>query len=117
MTTLYGIANCDTVRKTRKWLEQQAVDYRFYDYKKQGCPRELARKLLKQVGADVLINKRGTTWRKLPDSSKSNLTSDNTEALLSEHPSLIKRPIIEHSGEWLVGYDEDAMKELLLGLE
>ena len=114
MTTLYGIKNCDTMKKTQKWLQANGVEFEFVDYKKSPPDAELIQKFLGQHGLDVLINKRGTTWRKLDDATKENLDTDSAIALMCEQPSIIKRPIIEaNDGTLLVGYNEDAFQPLL----
>ncbi len=112
MITLYGIAHCDSIRKTRKWLQDKGVEYSFHDYKKQGCPAELAASFLQQFDLDKLINKRGTTWRKLPESLREELTADSAAQLMQEQPS-IKRPILDVDGQWLLGYDSARMEELI----
>ncbi len=106
MTTLYGINNCDTVKKVRRWLEDNGVDYNFHDYKKLGCDETLAKQFIKQFELDILINKRGTTWRRLPESTKSSLTAESAVTLMGENPSLIKRPILHSENHWLLGFDE-----------
>jgi len=113
MITLYGINNCDTIRKTRKWLQRHGVDYQFHDYRKAGCPRELAALFLNHFSHEQLINKRGTTWRKLPDSVKQSLDRESAVTLMSEQPSLIKRPLLNHAGKWIVGFDTKQMEHLL----
>jgi len=113
MTTLYGIANCDTVRKTRKWLEQEGHEHEFHDYKKSGCSQELAKEMLAALGIDQIINKRGTTWRKLPDSEKEPLNTERAVALMQEYPSIIKRPVFRIEDQWLVGYDTERLSTLL----
>ena len=106
MTTLYGINNCDTVKKVRTWLDQQGLEYNFHDYKKNGCDPTLARKFLEQFELETVINRRGTTWRKLPESVKTSLDSDSAIKLMTENPSLIKRPIFHHEKQWLIGFNE-----------
>ncbi len=106
MTSLYGINNCDTIKKVRRWLDQQGIEYDFHDYKKDGCEPALANKILKQFGLETVINRRGTTWRKLPESVKASLNSDSAIKLMAENPSLIKRPILHHKQQWLIGFDE-----------
>ncbi len=113
MIILYGIANCDTIRKTRNWLAEHNVDYQFHDYKKAGCSGELAKTLLARFSADELINKRGTTWRKLPESDKQALDGNKASALMQQHPSLIKRPLLCINNNWLLGYDTDRMQRLI----
>ena len=81
MITLFGINNCDTIKKTRKWLEQHGVEYQFHDYKKLGCPAELANTFLEHFSHEQLINRRGTTWRKLPDPVKQSLDRESAVGL------------------------------------
>lgn len=110
--TLYGIANCDTMKKTRKLLDAQGIHYLFHDYKKAGLDEELAQTLLSAIALEQLINKRGTTWRKLPASTQESLNGETARALVMNHPSLLRRPIIRHPQGWLVGYDESKIKAL-----
>lgn len=106
-TVLYGIPNCDTVKKARKWLDAQGVDYRFHDYKKAGAdPAKLAT-WLDAAGVDTVLNRRGTTFRKLSDSDKADIDAAKAARLLEDNPSMIKRPIVEHEGGLLVGFKED----------
>lgn len=113
MITLYGIGNCDTIRKTRKWLTDQGVEFDFHDYKKEGCSEKLAKQFLKQFSVEEVINKRGTTWRGLPQESKDNLTAGNAPQLMQQYPALIKRPLLCINNEWLLGYDTDHMQRLI----
>jgi arsenate reductase len=106
-TTLFGIANCDSIKKTRKWLEIHNIDYQFHDYRKDGLDNLLAAAMLEAVPAEVLINKRGTTWRKLPTGVQESLSASNAAALLQAHPAIIKRPLLRKNQHWIVGYDED----------
>ncbi len=105
MITLYGIGNCDKVRKTRNWLAQQQLDFEFHDYKKQGCDAALARKLLNAFSIEELINTRGTTWRKLDQSQREPLDESRALQLMQEYPSLIKRPILHIQQSWLLGFE------------
>lgn len=113
MTTLYGISNCDTIKKTRALLTELKIDYEFHDYKKLGCDEVLVRKFLKHFDIKSLVNTRGTTWRKLPDSVKQELSEVSAIKLMSENNSLIKRPIIESLDKWLLGFDKDAIQLLV----
>lgn len=115
MTTLYGINNCDTIKKTRKLLSALGVDYTFHDYKKLGCDEPLLRRFLEHFDHEALVNTRGTTWRKLPESTRKGLNEASAIALMSEHNSLIKRPILECEGDWLLGFDEDKIRQLVSG--
>lgn len=113
MITLYGIANCDSIKKTKLWLSTQGLDFQFHDYKKAGCSPELAKTLLQQFDWQDVINKRGTTWRKLSDSQKTSVTQASAVDLMCTQTSIIKRPIIESSAGWILGYSEEKMQQLL----
>ncbi|WP_144096630.1 ArsC family reductase [Croceicoccus sediminis] len=106
--TLYGIPNCDTVKKARKWLEARGTDYAFHDYKKAGVPEDHLRAWVDKEGWEVLLNKRGSTFRKLPDADKADIDTKKAIALMIDHPSMIKRPVVEHDGGLLIGFDADA---------
>ncbi|QOV93797.1 arsenate reductase [Novosphingobium sp. ES2-1] len=104
--TVYGIPNCDTVKKARVWLDKQGIAYTFHDYKKQGAdPARIAR-WIAAAGLDKVVNKAGTTFRKLDDAQKATLAGDDAPAVLAENTSVIKRPIVEHRGGLLVGFKE-----------
>ena len=108
--TVYGIAQCDTVKKARAWLAEQALDYHWHDFKKQGVPQALLEQCLQQFGRDALINRKGTTWRKLDADTQAAVVDDASAiALLLAHPSAIKRPIIDWGtqtgqGRYTLGY-------------
>ncbi|MDA0689447.1 MAG: ArsC family reductase [Proteobacteria bacterium] len=114
MTTIYGISNCDTMKKARNWLQANGLAYDFHDYKKSGCDSTLAKQLLSRFTLEQVINKRGTTWRKLDDAVKEKLTVNSAAALMTENPSLIKRPILQHGRSWLIGFDEKEWQATLL---
>ena len=109
MLIVYGIANCDTIKKTKKWLESKNLDFSFHDYKKLGCDPKLAAQLIIQFPLDKLINKRGTTWRKLSEEEQKSLDPKSALALIQRETSIIKRPIIHSGDQWLIGYDEGAL--------
>lgn len=112
MLTLYGISNCDTIKKTRKLLEAEEIEYQFHDYKKQGCPVSLIKLFLENFSHTDLINTRGTTWRKLENTVKDNLTEKSAIELMSSNSSMIKRPLIHAGSQWLIGFDEQQLKSL-----
>ena len=113
MTTLFGIPNCDTVRKARKWLEAEGIDYQFHDFKKQGITEEALRDWIAQAGLDTVLNRRGTTWRKLPEAERENLDEIKAKALLLEHTSMIKRPVLQlDDGSIHIGFKPDMYSEL-----
>ncbi|OZG70574.1 arsenate reductase [Hahella sp. CCB-MM4] len=110
---LYGIPNCDTVKKTRKWLSEAGIEYEFHDYKKQGVPTDSLRQWLQQAGTEVIVNKRGTSWRKLSDEEKSLVeTIEGAISLLESNSSVIKRPIIEAGSDLIIGFNPDQMASL-----
>ena len=106
--TMYGIKNCDTMKKARAWLDQRGVKYAFHDYKVAGIDRGKLEGWTKKVGWEVLLNKAGTTFRKLPDKEKESLTEEKAIKLMLAQPSIIKRPVLElGGGKLLVGFKPD----------
>jgi len=106
MIVLYGITNCDTVKKARAWLAGHEVAYRFHDFKKEGVPRERLDAWIAQVGWDQLLNRKGTTWRKLDATAQEGAQdAAGAKALMLANPSVIKRPVVEWSGKTTVGFD------------
>ncbi|WP_455205836.1 ArsC family reductase [Kaarinaea lacus] len=112
MTTLYGISNCDTVKKARKWLDAAGIDYEFHDLRKQGLTQPLLRGWVNSLGWQPLINKRGTTWRKLGDQAKNLETDEQAIALMLDQPTVIKRPVLVHNQSIKVGFNEEEYKAL-----
>lgn len=104
-TTVYGIPNCDTVKKARQWLESEGIDYAFHNYKKQGVPQDHLKAWIADKGWEPILNKRGTTFRKLPEEDRQDIDPAKAEQLLLANPSMIKRPIVEFDGGLLVGFD------------
>ncbi|MBB4614491.1 arsenate reductase [Novosphingobium taihuense] len=104
--TLYGIPNCDTVKKARTWLDAKGLAYTFHDYKKQGADPARIAGWIAKAGLDKIVNKAGTTYRKLDDAQKTALSGDGAPAVLAENTSVIKRPIVEHPAGLLVGFKE-----------
>lgn len=102
--TLYGIPNCDTVKKARAWLDAAGIEYRFHDYKKAGADPARLRGWAEAVGWEALLNRAGTTFRKLPEGDRGVADLDGAVALMTAHPSLIRRPVVEHPGGLLVGF-------------
>lgn len=101
---LYGIPNCDTVKKARGRLEQRGVEYRFHDYEKAGVDEAALDRWVGAVGWEPLLNHAGTTFRKLPEADRADIDAAKARALMIAHPSLIKRPVVEHDGGLLVGF-------------
>ena len=104
MTTLYGIPNCDTVKKARTRLADKGVEYAFHDYKKAGVDPVALDRWIAAVGWEPLLNRAGTTFRKLPNADRVDVDATKARALMLAHPSLIKRPVVEHDGALLVGF-------------
>ncbi len=112
MNTLYGIKNCDTMKKARTWLDGHGVSYEFHDYKASGIDRERLEKWCNQLGWEIVLNRAGTTFRKLADADKTNLSEAKAIKLMLAQPSMIKRPVLEYGRLLLIGFkpDEYAVK-------
>jgi arsenate reductase len=108
MITLYGIKNCDTVKKARAWLAARGTSYDFHDYKVAGIDAPRLRSWSAELGWERLLNRAGTTFRKLPDAEKEGLDEDKAIALMLAQPSMIKRPVLDLGGRRLVGFSEEA---------
>ncbi len=102
--TLYGIPNCDTVKKARTWLDQNGVAHVFHDYKKAGVDRTLLEGWVTEHGWQTVLNRAGTTFRALPDADKTDLDADRAIALMLAQPSMIKRPVLDLGDRTLVGF-------------
>ena len=105
--TMYGIKNCDTIKKARTWLEQRGIAYDFHDYRAAGIDEARLRNWAGEIGWERLINRSGTTFRKLPDRDREGLNEGKAIALMVGQPSMIKRPVVEANGELLVGFDPE----------
>jgi Spx/MgsR family transcriptional regulator len=103
---LYGLPNCDTVKKARSWLDSQGVAYEFRDYKKEGADPAKLKAWAAAKGWETILNRSGTTFRKLPDDAKQGLDEAGAIALMLDQPSMIKRPVVEYPGGLLVGFKE-----------
>ncbi|WP_415885712.1 ArsC family reductase [Neptuniibacter sp. QD37_6] len=106
MITMYGIPNCDTIKKAKKWLEANGVDYQFHDYRKNGLEEAQLKAWVDELGWELLLNKRGTTWRQQPDEVKNNIDEASAIALMLEHPAMIKRPLLDTGSERKVGFKD-----------
>jgi arsenate reductase len=111
--TLYGIKNCDTIKKARAWLETQGVAYDFHDYKLAGIDEARLRFWVRELGWERLLNRAGTTFRKLPDADKEGLDEDKAVALMLAQPSMIRRPVLDLGDRRLAGFGEDAYRDAL----
>ncbi|MDR3509400.1 MAG: ArsC family reductase [Caulobacteraceae bacterium] len=111
--TIYGIKACDTMKKARDWLEGHGVAYGFHDYKTQGIGRGVLQGWVQAVGWEVLLNRSGTTFRKLPDADKQGLTADKVIDLMLAQPSMIKRPVLDVDGALTVGFKPEIYASVL----
>jgi arsenate reductase len=110
---IYGIPNCDTMKKARRWLDDNGAEYSFHDYKKLGVPEKGLRRWVKQAGWEALLNKRGTTWRRLDESVRNGIDTASAISLMLEYPSIIKRPVVESGKTLLIGFDQNEFQKLL----
>ena len=111
--TLYGIPNCDTVKKARNWLDAQGIAYDFHDYKKQGADAGKLKVWVAKAGWEKVLNRAGTTFRKLPEADKADLDAAKAIKVMVANPSCIKRPVVEHPGGLLVGFKPDEWQAAL----
>ena len=102
--TIYGIKNCDTMKKARTWLDDHGVKYAFHDYKAVGIDKRRLETWAKEIGWETLLNRAGTTFRKLPDKDRDNVTEKQAIALMLQQPSMIKRPVLDVNGKLVVGF-------------
>ena len=112
-TVLYGIPNCDTIKKARRWCNEHGVDYRFHDFRKHGFDKSMLDRFEKAVGWEVLLNRRGMMWRKLSQAERDNINRQSACELMLQNPAIIKRPVLEVNGRIEVGFDADLYDELL----
>ena len=110
MITMYGIKNCDTIKKARRWLEERQIEYRFHDYRVDGLDRALLDTFIAELSWEALLNTRGTTWRKLDESLRASITNaDAAAALMLEMPAIIKRPLLCAPGQpMLLGFSDSS---------
>lgn len=111
--TIYGIKNCDTMKKAMKWLDTAGVEYHFHDYRKEGVPGERLRHWCDQLGWETVINRRGTTWRKLDQSLRDTMDTEGAIEQALANPSLIKRPILETDNTLQAGFNQEDWQALL----
>ncbi|MGE4355970.1 ArsC family reductase [Halothiobacillus sp.] len=111
--TLFGIPQCDTVKKARVWLTDRGVGYQFHDYKLAGVPEELLDRWLSEFGWETVINRRGTSWRRLPEAERNAMTTATARAAALKNPSLIKRPILVSDQFTLIGFDPEQWQQIL----
>ena len=111
-STLYGIANCDTIRKARRWLEDRQVDYEFHDYRKQGLEPALLGSLESELGWEAMLNRKSRSWRQLPESVREAVDRDSALELMLDNPALIERPILAAGDGLHLGFDADRYEEI-----
>ena len=114
MLKIYGIKNCNSMKKAFDLLNEEGVAYEFHDYKKQGIDADTVKVWLDKLGRDVVLNKKGTTWRKLTEEEQQHALAneENLITALTTHTSLIKRPVIDANGTYIVGFNEEAIRNL-----
>ncbi len=112
MIDVYGIKNCDTVKKARDWLDASGIAYRFHDFKQEGLDAQTAARWIGALGRDVVINKRGTTWRKLSPEQQDLADDAAAAALVSAQPSLVKRPVFDTGSALFVGFGDEQKQAL-----
>ncbi len=111
--TIYGIKNCDSIKKTRTWFEDKQLDYRFHDYRIDGLENPLIKAFTEKLDIDSILNRRSTSWRQLSDDQKADLNTEKVLQLMLENPTLIKRPIVSIDGQLIVGFQPDQYSAML----
>ncbi len=106
MITIFGIKNCDTCRAARKWLEEEGLAHRFHDFRTDGLGSEMLDEWIAALGWETLLNRRGTTWRKLPEADREKIGPESAATLMLANPTLIKRPVFDLGGVFVVGFKE-----------
>ena len=112
MITVFGIKNCDTIKKARNWLTDQGIEYQFHDFRANGIDRDRIETWIQQAGWETVLKRRGTTWRKLDAAIQDTVNRDNVAALLAEHPAMIKRPVLDIDGDISIGFKPDLYQSI-----
>ncbi len=112
MIKLYGIKNCDTVKKARAWLEAKKIEYYFHDYRVDGVTEKQIKQWIAELGLDAMVNKRSTTWKELDDKTKETLNEKTAVKIFLEHPTLIKRPLLDNGKVRYLGFKEEDYKKI-----
>ena len=112
MTTIYGIKNCDTMKKAFRWLDEHNIEYTFHDYRQDGLDRERLASWIEQLGWEAVVNKRGTTWRKLTPEAQAAMNDQTALEVLLEQPAMIKRPLLDHAQSLTLGFKEDSYSNI-----
>ena len=106
MAVLYGIGNCDSVRKARRWLRGHEIEYAFHDFRKDGPEEDQLRRWVAELGSEKLLNRRGTTWRRLPEADRASMDKTQAVRIMLEHPATIKRPLLDLGDRRVPGFSE-----------
>lgn len=114
MTTLYGIKNCDTIKKARRWLDDKQINYRFHDFRSDGLERQQVEQWIAELGWEALVNKRSTTWKTLADDAKQQMNNQTAVDAILQAPTLIKRPLLDTQQQRSVGFKASTYEALLL---
>ena len=109
---MYGIPNCDTIKKARNWLQTQDIDYEFHDYRKQGVNLEMLQSMAAELGWEAMLNRRGTTWRALPETVKAQIDELTALQIMQDSPAIIKRPILAYAGRLHLGFNNQQYQEI-----
>lgn len=112
LPVMYGITNCDTIKKARQWLAQQQIDYQFHDYKKLGTDENQLKSWISEFGWETIVNKRGTSWRKLDEGTRAGMDAETALAVLQGNPSMIKRPIMDTGKQLVIGFSETEYQQI-----
>ena len=113
MVTLYGIANCDTIKRARRWLALRRVDYRFHDFRKDGLVESQLVGWAEELGWEAMLNRRGTTWRKLPEALRDGIDQQSAIRVMLDSPAIIRRPLLDTGERRVLGFSESIYQELL----
>ena len=112
MITIYGIKNCDTMKKAMCWLDEHGVDYRFHDYRKEGLDSSQLKAWEQEIGWETLLNRRGMLWRKLPQMSRDSINRENALQIMQDNPAIIKRPLLDLGNRRVVGFKPEDYGQL-----
>ncbi len=112
MTTLYGIKNCDTVKKARKWLEANNRDYQFHDFRETPIKQQQVKDWITQLGWDTVVNKRSTSWKQLSEEQRNAMDEKSAIAAILDNPTLVKRPLLDKDGDYTVGFSDKIYQSL-----
>jgi arsenate reductase len=112
VTTLYGIRNCDTIKKARRWLEENGIEYRFHDVRTDGISRAGLQHWMKTLDWEKLLNRRGTSWRKLPEAARNSINTRRAINFLRDTPAIIKRPVLAHRHKLYLGFSADSYQSI-----